>query len=268
MQVLVCTFGAEGIRRLASASYPKVEGVEYLVSWQLPDGDCEVPPELALRSDFKIIKNRSRGLSRNRNEALSAAEAPICLIADDDLNYDADALRSLMDYYRRNPDVELVCCHITIGGRTTATFSPEAFDLGKMPRGYYFTSCEISFRRQSVVDSGVRFEEMMGAGAPLLGCGEEEVFMRSLLRKGLQGVCLPVILCDHPQSTSGERLIGDPKFSMVQGALLRFRHRRSWIARIPWNALLNMRRTRRGYFESWRLLLQGARYSKRMKMFQ
>ena len=31
LQVMICTYGQEGLKRVAASSHPKVEGVEYLV---------------------------------------------------------------------------------------------------------------------------------------------------------------------------------------------------------------------------------------------
>ena len=67
LQVLICTIGAEGIGRVVDSSHPEVEGVEYLVSWQLPDGDMDVPEALVVRDDVKVCKVNNRGICRNRN---------------------------------------------------------------------------------------------------------------------------------------------------------------------------------------------------------
>lgn len=61
LQVMICTFGKEGIARVTASSHPIVDGVEYLVGWQLPDGDAEIPMELIERPDFHIFKEKSRG---------------------------------------------------------------------------------------------------------------------------------------------------------------------------------------------------------------
>lgn len=267
MQVLVSTYGREGIMKLAQADYPAVEGVEYLVSWQLPDGDCGVPYELAGRKDFRIHKVSSRGLSSNRNETLRLATAPVCVIADDDLHYDADALRCLAAYHRNHPEAAIVCFHITVDGKTMPTYSPDTFDLRHLPRGYWFTSCEISFKREPVIESGVRFCELLGVGAPVIRSGEEELFMRSLLRKGLRGVCLPLVVCDHPGSTTGDRIVTDPSYIMFLGLMLRFRYPRLWSLLLLPKAFLANRYTGQGFFNSIRLLRRGALYAKQMNIF-
>lgn len=268
MQVLICTFGNEGMRRLAEVGvFPQVDGIRYLVSWQLPDGDADVPSEIAQRSDFNVYKISTRGLSANRNNALDLATAPICLIADDDLHYDADALQALLAAFRIHPNTDVITCHITIDGKKRDTWHPFIFDLEKAPRTYYYSSVEISFRLDAVRQSGVRFNELMGIGAPLLRSGEEEVFMLSLLKKGLHGICLPIILCDHPGSSTGDTFGSEPWFVMVQGALLRFKMRHSWMLALSWRAIVATRRNGRSVWDNMQLLWQGAMYSKRNNMF-
>lgn len=55
LEVMICTYGAAGICRVAEHSHPHVEAVRYLVGWQMPQGEeaPEVPPEL-MRDDFTI----------------------------------------------------------------------------------------------------------------------------------------------------------------------------------------------------------------------
>ena len=107
LQVLICTLGGEGIRRVAAACHPQVCQVEYLVSWQLPEGDLPVPEALQ-RPDFRIIKSDTRGLSRNRNAAIEAASAPLCLISDDDVIYNADNLQGIIRHFDENPEEDIL----------------------------------------------------------------------------------------------------------------------------------------------------------------
>lgn len=269
IEVLICTYGADGMHRLATAGvFPPAEGVDYVVSWQLPDGDADVPRSIASRPDFRVVKTCSYGLSVNRNHALDIATAPICLIADDDLVYDPAAFENLREAYRHNPAADMILSHITADGRKTANYFPSMFDLRKAPRGYYYVSVEISFRLEAVRRSGVRFNEMMGIGAPVLRGGEEEIFMRSLLRKGLRGICIPLVIGNHIGPSTGKRMCREPWFIMTQGAVARFRHPRTWMTAIPYRALVATRRYGRNIFANMRLLWQGAMYSRRTGMFK
>lgn len=105
LQLLISTLGREGIGRVDRMSLPRVPGVSYLVSWQMPEG--EVPEELK-RDDLKIVTMSGRGLSRNRNNALAAADGDLLMIADDDCHYTAGRLQAVVDFLRHIPMLRLL----------------------------------------------------------------------------------------------------------------------------------------------------------------
>ncbi len=53
LQVLICTYGEAGIKRVIGCDHQPCEGVEYLVSWQQPDTDLPVPRELSCEMTLK-----------------------------------------------------------------------------------------------------------------------------------------------------------------------------------------------------------------------
>ena len=103
LQVMICTYGRDGLRRIASSQHPEVEGIEYLVSVQHdPDDDIYPIPKELDRVDFRLFPTPTRGLSVNRNMALSLASAPILLISDDDVEYTKNGLRSVIDAFHEH----------------------------------------------------------------------------------------------------------------------------------------------------------------------
>ena len=123
--------------------------MEYLVSWQLPDGDMDVPEALVVRDDVKVCKVNSRGICRNRNNAVRCATAPLCLMSDDDVCYNEEELRSLTKAFEENPTVDIITVmfHSSDFGKLYPSY---AFDLNNSPKGYYVTSFEIAFRLNRV----------------------------------------------------------------------------------------------------------------------
>ena len=171
LQVLICTFGKAGIRRIAEASHPRIPGVEYIVSWQLGDSDGSIPASLQ-RDDFRILLSDTRGLSRNRNIAIDAATATICLIADDDLSYDPDAFRNIIDVFKADPQLDIAAFRYS--GGDSKHYPDHEFDLRRPPKGYYITSFELAFRRKRIAASGIRFDLRFGIGAEFPS-GEENI---------------------------------------------------------------------------------------------
>lgn len=236
LQVLICTFGAEGLLRIARGTYPAVEGVEYLVSWQCPadeDKTVEIPEALS-REDFKVFPVKSRGLSHNRNHALSLASAPYCLLADDDLNYFADGLKDVINTFDNNPGLDIASFEYC--GADSKTYPSEGFDLRHPPKGYFITSFELAFRREKVMETGILFDTDFGVGAKY-PAGEEDLWLDALLHQGLNARFYPVMIAEHTGPTSGIRLAADPQMIRTKGAVFRRRFPLTWPGRMLTHAL-------------------------------
>lgn len=260
LQVLICTLGEAGIKRIVTAKHPYVSGVEYLVSWQLPDGDIEIPEELKQRSDFKVFKNNTRGLSKNRNIALSLASAPYCLISDDDLDYSEDGLLQIIRKFEDDPQLDIAT--FKYSGSDCKFYPDFSFDLSKPPKGYFISSVEIAFRRNRIIESHIKFNENFGIGAKF-PAGEEDIFIYDLLKRRLKGYFFPITIASHEGLTTGTRLADNPALIITKGAVFAHTHRWTWPLRMLVHAW-RFRKTENGfsmysYIKYW---LNGA-FSKR-----
>lgn len=228
LSVLICTFGHDGIQRAAEAGYPVCEGVEYCISWQLPDGDCPVP-EALIRPDIRIEKSATRGLSVNRNLSLRMARGHISLIADDDVRYVAQYFDNILRSFREWPDADI----LTFNYESADFPKPHpdfSFDLRHAPRGYYATSFEIAFRTDRVVPD-LAFDEQFGIGARWPS-GEEDLFLHTALRKGRRGRYIPLPIARHDGDTTSDRARLLPIFTETKGALHRRIHPLTWPLRM------------------------------------
>jgi len=229
LEVLIATIGREGIGRVASMALPRVEGVRYLVSWQMAG---ETIPESLKRPDVRIVPSASTGLSNNRNDAFEASMAPLLLIADDDLRYTAEGLVSVIETMDGHSDVDIAAFMHT--GGDGKSFPDFEFDLAMRVKNYYVTSFEIAVRRHVVTgDRGVRFDPRFGIGAPKFKAGEEQFFVDDVLRAGFKGRFFPVTIVTHPGCTTSYRYL-TPGVLEAQGVYLRSQYPWyiSW-ARIP-----------------------------------
>lgn len=241
LQVLVAVYGEEGIARMAAHSYPPVEGVEYLVAWQLPGGDAQVPAPLC-RPDVRVIKSCTRGLSANRNIAIDAATAPLVLIADDDLDYTEAGLRGVIDAFRRNPDADILTFKYE-SERAVKLYPDFEFDWSRPTRKVpvYVTSFEIAARLDSLRRCGVRFDERFGIGGAQFICGEEDIFMDDALKRGLRGRFVPVTICRHEGYTTSERMRLDPRLIEAKGGVFVRKFPLSWPLRMLAHVVRNRR---------------------------
>lgn len=251
LQVLICTYGAEGMQRLLEHAHPRTPGVEWRVSWQLPGEDISVLPALMQREDFTVIKTTDRGLSRNRNNALNnASNAPYILLADDDTNYTAEALTELLNAFEKHKEAEVIMCRSTVDGKIVKNYGEGSFDLRNPPKGWYATSFEMAFRKKAA--EGVKFCENAGVGAPKIIAGEENIFLHKLLKKGRKGIGIALTICNHTGPTTSERLLQSKQYHFTQGAVISYLKPLSWPLRLPLYALRSPANTLTALYHAYR----------------
>ena len=266
LQVLICTYGSDGIKRVASASHPKIEGIEYLVSWQT-DGEHDIPISLQ-RPDFHILRSATKGLSVNRNIALSKASAPLLLISDDDVDYTEYGLRAVVDAFRKHKDMDIVTFRYESTSHTK--YYPKGpSDLGAHEKGYYITSFEIALRRESV-QGKIWFNENFGIGATFPS-GEEDIFICDCLAYGLKGIFEPITIARHDNTTTSERNLMLPSRPQTKGAVFLRLHPRDWLLRMSVHTCREIPLWRKGivpsplsYCINW---LKGVKTAKKLNVF-
>lgn len=266
LQVMICTFGAEGIRRVAAGCYPRVEGVEYLVSWQMPDGEADMPRELAERDDFRIARSATRGLGLNRKLCLAAATAPLVLAADDDLRYTPEGLLGVIEAFDSRPKRDLLTFRYATDGKEKRYPDAEC-DLREAPRNYYVSCVEIAFRREAALRAGVDFNPWFGV-ASLFPSGEDALFVEEAMRKGLSCAFVPATVCFHPGDSTGIRRRNDPAFIEAKAAIISHIHPIDWPLRMAAHAMREAggegRLSRMAYVRAW---LSGVAKARRRHVF-
>lgn len=202
-----------------------MEGVRYVVSMQYTEDSFKllVPEMLTERDDVEVVFLKGRGLSRNRNNAIDAAYADILLIADDDEKLSADALLQLRQIYEEDDTIDIALIQIcTLQGEPLKTYPQGRTSFeSALKQGYYPSSLEISLRRDKLSDS-LRFNTNYGLGSELLSAGEEDVFLCDALRRGLNAVCVPIMIGATEQATTGSRFLTDEKVQMSKGAVFAY----------------------------------------------
>lgn len=115
----------------------------------------------------RIYSTTSRGLTKSRNMAIEAATGDICLLCDDDEEFVPDYEAGVLEAYRRLPQADVIIFKMV---NRPPSFPDQVMRL-KFPNTMKVSSWQISFRRDSLLKSGVGFDELLGAGT---GNGAEE----------------------------------------------------------------------------------------------
>ena len=258
LEVLICTYGNDGLNRVAKMNLPKVEGVTYLVSLQIEESNISLPESLN-RTDVRISPTTSKGLSNNRNNSIDNATGDICLIADDDLSYTAEQLQSVISVFEKNQSLDIALFRHS--GNNNKQYPNYEFDLNtKFPKGYYITSFEIAFRRKSL-PSSLRFDSRLGIGSAM-PAGEETLFIHQAIKNGLSCRFLPITIVCHKDLSTGSRT-PSPGVIQANGAIIAVRYGLSGLMRLPIIAYRLSKQGKAKIFPAVHHLLKGYIYGKR-----
>lgn len=223
LSVLISTIGIDGIGRVASMSLPVVDGVTYVIVWQMPGMTHKaVMPAQLVRDDIRVIVSGTRGLSHSRNIAIGESSSDLSLIADDDTVFLPGAFTTIRAFFSTNPDADIAL--FRIAGKKKRYPAKHIRLRLRLPRGYWVTSPEIAFRTASV-KGAIRFRENFGLGAPRFTAAEESFFIADAMRGGLAVDIVPSEICVQLSPSSGEKpYTPDGGFPASQGAYIRHSH--------------------------------------------
>lgn len=138
------------------------------------------------RGTIRMIRTNTRGLSKSRNLAIQHAVGDACLLCDDDEQLDSSYEDTILKAYEALPDADIICFRIS---NQLSRLKQETQRLTKWT-AMRIASWQITFRREPILKSGIRFDEDMGAGTGN-GGGEEVKFLRDCIKAGLKAYYVP-----------------------------------------------------------------------------
>ena len=132
----------------------------------------------------KMISTQTRGVGINRNFVLAYASADICLMADDDVQYDGDMEDRVLDEFEKHPDADVIVFHFASNDPNRKP--PQYFKTKKWPRFARtpWGTIRIAFRLNSVRKANAWFTALFGGGC-IFPSGEDSMWIKDLRRAGL-----------------------------------------------------------------------------------
>ncbi len=139
---------------------------------------------------MRYISTATRGVGVNRNQVLLRAEGDICVLADDDMTFLPGYEALVREWFEKLPHADMLIFNLEGGKKRykhTKVTKINGFNYGK------FGAARLAFRLQPMRFSGVMFHTMFGGGSEY-SCGEDTLFLRDCLKKGLRIYGVPASL--------------------------------------------------------------------------
>ena len=136
--------------------------------------------------NIRMLNTNTRGLSKSRNMAIQHAVGDVCLLCDDDEQLDSSYEKIILKAYEALPDADIICFRIV---NQPSRLKQKTQRLTKWT-AMRIASWQITFRREAIINSGIRFDENMGAGTGN-GGGEEVKYLRDCIKAGLKAYYVP-----------------------------------------------------------------------------
>lgn len=134
------------------------------------------------KSKNRLISVKDKGLSKSRNLAILNSNADICVIADDDLVYCNNYEKIITEAYTKIKDADIIAfrvnnCKVNNKYKNNKISFLESFKI---------CSVQVTFKRNSIFNNKILFDERFGAGSKHFILGEENIFLTDCIKKGLK----------------------------------------------------------------------------------
>lgn len=161
----------------------------YVIINQITKPSINIPQDI---SDLtkKFISYKGKGLSKSRNKAIENSFADICALADDDMYYEKDYEEKIIEAYQKYKKADIIAFIVEYEDKSKEKKVQKEGKIGFL-RSMKISSVQITFKRLSICNKDISFNENFGAGEKYY-FGEENIFLADCLRKGLKIYYVPV----------------------------------------------------------------------------
>ena len=168
----------------------------------------------------KLVSTTDRGVGKNRNKALMNASGKYLLCSDQDMVYVDGYDRIVEAAFSRCPKADLIVFNLEYLNR----FTPARKEGRKFKRVHLWNcmrygTARVAMRRNAVEKGCLAFSTLYGGGAKY-SSGEDSLFIRDALRKGLRMYYCPTIIAKVKQEESSWFNGYTEKFFVDKGVLI------------------------------------------------
>ncbi len=133
-----------------------------------------------------------KGVGRSRNSAILRADSDICLFSDEDIVYGDGYGEAIAQEFEQNPKADMILFNIQVEENRRTYFNTARKRVRWYNCGRY-GAVSFAVRREKLLESGVMFSLLFGGGAKYSN-GEDSLFLKDLMKKGLRVYTSPVVI--------------------------------------------------------------------------
>lgn len=136
-------------------------------------------------TNIKMISTADRGVGKNRNLALLNSNADIILFADDDMIYEDNYEKGVIEAFKQLPDADIIIFEIESLNKKIPDRPLNSIGRVRIHNFMRYGTARIGCRRDRIIKANIWFSLLFGGGAAY-SSGEDTLFLREALRKGLK----------------------------------------------------------------------------------
>ena len=205
-----------------------------------------------------------KGIAKSRNRLLEKMSGEIEIITDDDIEFVPNYKEIIEKSYREN-DADIIIFNMKKGDLVMG--HDKFFQYNKISI-MSICSCQITFRTNSIKNNNLKFNELFGIGSKFIS-GEENIFLKDALNKGLKIIHIPIIINSHTdEDTTGESW--NDKVIISKGALMYELYKRLYIIFLLYFAIFKHKNYKKNYsfIKFIKLFIKGKKTYKKTKKSQ
>lgn len=133
---------------------------------------------------FRMYSYNELGVGRSRNTALLRSEADICLIADDDITYNDNYEKIILESFKDNPNVDSIIFNIDFIDKKKKYRKKNKNQVINKINFMKHGGPKIAFKREKIIEKNIYFSLLFGGGSKY-GSGEDSLFIKEMLNSNL-----------------------------------------------------------------------------------
>lgn len=172
---------------------------------------CEI---LEKRDDITYVCVQEKGLSKSRNRALNVVKSDYALIADDDIEFNYQGIREIIEMMSRDGVAVASGMHQFFSGKMAKNYKSKERTLNRISAAS-ISSVDMVLNVRAIREQGIYFDESFGLGTNRPS-GEEYIFVNDAINAGLKAKFYPITLARHPDEVSGHDFFSSPEKTIAK----------------------------------------------------